>query len=186
MGLSTDDPRRPLYAAATWMTAIGIIHLAYGLVMTVSTLWAWPSLAVLIGPSLVVAGIMLLVCASSARRHRAWAVWWGIAITFVLGVAVALTFTMLLAGVGLIDLVRFKNPVGTVTAALLLAFALVHVRILWNLSNAFEGLREPVLTPGRAPGFDPLMPVEPRPVIPIDDPHAPSPGGDSHGDPIPR
>jgi hypothetical protein len=84
-----------------------------------------------------------------------------------------LVFALLIAGVGLIDLVRFKHPVGTAAAALLLAFALVHLKIVWNLSNSFEGLREPLLTSGRAPGFAPIMPGEPRPVLPIEDSDVP-------------
>jgi hypothetical protein len=45
--------------------------------------------------------------------------------------------------------------------------------IVWNLSNAFDGLREPPLVTMRSPGFDPVLPIAPQRVLPMEAEDAP-------------
>ena len=47
-------------------------------------------------------------------------------------------------------------------------FFVPHVMIVWNLSNGFDGLREPPIVRGQYAGFEPVQPSAPRPVIPIE------------------
>src|SRR5687768_12521668 len=107
MGLSADDPRRPLYAAARWMTACGAIHLGFGGLTVFAALRSWPIAVASV--LLVGGGIMFLICGSAARRHRPWAVWCGIAMGIVMGTAVAMLLALLVANIGWNDLVRLRS-----------------------------------------------------------------------------
>ncbi len=166
MGLSTIDPRRPLYSAARWMTAAGAIHRSFGGLFVIPALRAWP-IAVASGV-LIAGGIMFLICGSAARRHRPWAVWCGIAMGVLLGTVVAMLLALLVANIGWNDFVRLKSLAAVVMVLPLAAFVLVHLMIVWNLSNAFDGLREPPSMAARSIGFDPVLPIAPQPVLPIE------------------
>jgi hypothetical protein len=163
---SSDDPRRVLYAAARWMVACGTVHLAFGGLFILAGLGSLARAS--IGACMASGGIMFLICASGARRHRRWALWWGIAMGLILGVGVAMGLALLVSAIGWHDLVRLKSLIATLPVVLLVAFLLVHVMIVWNLSNSFEALPLPVPTASR-PGFDALVvPTEPRPVLPVE------------------
>src|SRR5688500_8471544 len=114
-----DDPRRPLYAAVRYMTLLGAIHLAVGMLLVYGGLRAWP--VAVTGVAVIVGGIGFLVCASIARRHRAWAVWCGIGLGTLFGFGIAMLLALLVHATGWIDMVRLKSPAAGVAAVILLA-----------------------------------------------------------------
>ena len=174
MALPNEDPRRPLYAAARHMTTAGAVHLSVGLLCVLPALRAWP-MAVASGV-LIAGGIGFLIFSSVARRHKLWAVWCGIATGVVMGTAVAMVLALLVAKVGWHDAVRLRSGAGIVSGGFILlvaAFVVVHVLIVWHLSNAFDGLREPPLMPVRSVGFSPVLPSVPQRVLPIEADDAP-------------
>jgi hypothetical protein len=93
-----------------------------------------------------------------------------------MGTAVAMVLALLVAKVGWHDAVRLRSGAGIVSGGFILlvaAFVVVHVLIVWHLSNAFDGLREPPLMPVRSVGFSPVLPSVPQRVLPIEADDAP-------------
>jgi hypothetical protein len=170
MGSATDDPRKLLYAAARWMTAVGWAYASFGVPFIFLGLRAWQM--ALSGGCLLAGGVMFLIAGSFARRHRRWAVWLGIGTAALLGVALALLLTLLVVHVGWHGLVRFRwiTPI----AVLLLVCLFVHVMIVWNLSNSFDAAGAPQEVAAGS-GFEPVVvPAAPRPVLPVEPDGAPA------------
>lgn len=173
----TDDPRKPLYAAARWMSALGWTYASFGLLFTLPADRA-PRMG-LTGGCLLAAGALFLISGTFARRHRGWAVWLGITTALAAGAALAFLLTLLVVRTGWRDLLGMWSITGTAMALLLLAFLFVHVIIVWNLSHAFDALGAPPAT-ATASGFEPVVvpvvPAAPRPVLPMEPNDAPPAG----------
>ena len=163
MAPSIDDPRRLLYAAARWMTAIGWAYAAFGLGFLFLGLRAWQM--TLTGACLLAVGTMFLISAPFARRHHTWAVWLGIGTATLGGSVLALLLMVFVQRAGWRDLLGFPSIPSAAAALLLLALPSVHAMIAWTLSNSFDAA-DAAQGAAPRPGFDPAISAAPRPVLP--------------------
>ena len=88
------------------------------------------------------------------------------------GVALASLLALLVVRVGWRDLLEIRRIAPAAAALLLLVAASVHVMILWNLSNSFDAVGAPAAV-AAAPGFEPVIPAAPQPVVPTGSGDAP-------------
>ena len=170
MSPPTDDPRKLLYAAARWMTAVGWAYASFGVLFVFLGLRAWP--LALTGACLLASGGLFLIAGPFARRHRGWAVWLGIATALLAGAALALLLMLVVVRVGWRDLVQVRSSVSAAVALLLLVLMFVHLMIVWNLSNSFDAVNAPQAAAARL-GFEPVVLATPRPVLPMESDDAP-------------
>jgi hypothetical protein len=170
MGYPTDDPRKLLYAATRWMTAVGWAYVTFGFVIfSFLGWWAWKIALV---ACLLVGGVIFLIAGLSAQRHRRWAVWLGIGTSGVFSVALALLLMLLVVHLGWHGLVRFRGMAPV--AVLLLVGLFVHVMIVWNLSHSLDAAG-PLQAVAAEGGFEPVVAAAPRPVLPMESDDAPPP-----------
>ena len=167
---SRDDPRWPLYLAVRNLSALSMILLFIGGLVTVP-LFAH-------GDFWTVAGFMLVLLTPGAilffltvmiyRRNR-WAVVVAIALVGMIGLVLAAVLVMLLHHFGVIDLARGRNLGGGLLVVLAATLLFVAGKAIYRLSLSFPAIALPAL---RDTGFEPVMQqAVPQPVLPAEAVH---------------
>ena len=164
---SRDDPRWPLYLAVRNLSALSMILLFVGGLVTVPLL-AHGDLWTVVGFMLILltpGAILFFLTVMIYRRNR-WAVILAIVMVGMMALALAFVLVMLLHHFGVIDLARGHNLAGGLLVVLATMLLFMSGKAIYRLSLSFPAIALPAL---RDTGFEPVMQqAGPRPVLPAE------------------
>ena len=162
------DPRRPLFLSLISTKILGVVSVAFGVVVLLAFGYLNPLVRfrvyfkVMAVGVWVVPGAAFLVAWIFLKARRRWAVTLGLATAVVQAVMAA----------GLLTTQFFLTPVSLVPVALTAVWLAALVQLALHLYQSYAALR--LVESEERPGFQPVLSA-PRPVVPLD------PDGGGHG-----
>jgi hypothetical protein len=156
------DPQRPMFLAIRSMRLLGILLIAFSLLIMVPMMLirrgrSMPIVEIAIGLVYLVPGVLYFLCAIFLKRRQFWAI--------VLGLVLAsIQLLLLLAGgVAFVNALGGGNTLVSLTLLVILLFIAAFAQLIYHLSKSFEAIKYAPIEQQR--GFEPMrvQPISPTP-----------------------